>query len=316
MTEFSEEKMNEQCRSDVSHKIDGIQRLTESMGTIEANLKLTQELSSCSVLNPILRRITHGAFCNEAVDGMAWMFGTSLLITLVCLIMLSTRAGLYNATIRKARRSRKDATEREWVEYKRFMSQYYTDSHNWKMEPSPTKKDQLSIEGIPSCETGVTEATSTTGEEFSEDDLDESFDSDCDATDAGQFLSPCREPQTFVEQVKTAEKIRRTVDVLDSELLPLTPPLTAAANFDISGIECNLVEDQCEIKVETQSATSSRCDEIMALTPSSASLDSNDEADEISRRQNVENPVKSLFPRAPQKLQKHLKRTSQRKILW
>jgi len=314
--DFGIEKLYAQCGSNVLPLMDGIQKLTESMDIIEANIKSTQELSSCSVLNPILRRIFHGSSCNQAVDGMAWMFGATFFITLLCLIMISTRAGLYNATIRKAKRMRKDATEREWGEYKRFMAQYYNDSHRWKMEPSTKKKDPPSIEGIPSCDTGITETTSAADEESAEDDLDGSFDSESDATDAGQFLSPCRNHQTFVEQVKTAEKIRKALDVQDSELMPLTPSSAIMVEVNISGNNSTPLHQKLETTRKAQNTMYSISDDWIPLTPSSRSLDGADESVRNTPSQHTEELGQNSNLKAPQKPQKHLQRTSQRKVLW
>jgi hypothetical protein len=174
------------------------------------------------------------------------MFGTTFGITILGLIMVTLRASLYNATIRSAKRRRKDETEREWDEYKEFMAQFYDNAHTWKLQCEKKGDDQVT--SVPSFDTGITKASTmdeddddtsdaahlemrTEEEEEGDEDNSYGYDSDESRYEEGSaepFKTPPKQP-TFVEQVKTAEKIRNLVDVLDEELRPLSPELAPAA---------------------------------------------------------------------------------------
>ena len=102
INEYGFEEASKKCGNSILLIFNGTQRLMESMTRIETNIQKAQQLSSCSTISPILRRILHGPTCHQTVKSMAWMFGTSLFITIMCFIMITVRAALYNATIRPA----------------------------------------------------------------------------------------------------------------------------------------------------------------------------------------------------------------------
>lgn len=264
--------MNRECGADASPLVSGVQRLVESLDTVHANIESALDISDCATISPIVRGIFHGSSCKEAVDGLAWMFGTTLGIAMLGLVLITLRAGLYNATIRKARRSKPEATEKEFREYKRYMTQFYDDAPMWKLEPDEIKAKKtktrrsrgrrrggMGLEMAPSFETGIT-ATSTFDNNdddydkygnddssheshFADDDLDQdgnnydddSSDDDDDSDDVDglelEFKTPSKHCKrhgenttTFVDQVRTAEKLRGMMHVLDEEMEPLSPP--------------------------------------------------------------------------------------------
>jgi hypothetical protein len=244
--EYGVDSVNQDCGADIAPLIEALQRLMESLETMQNSLESAQSIADCSTISPILRRIFHGASCKEAVEGLAWMFGTTFGITILGLIMVTLRASLYNATIRSAKRRRKDETEREWDEYKEFMAQFYDNAHTWKLQCEKKGDDQVT--SVPSFDTGITKASTmdeddddtsdaahlemrTEEEEEGDEDNSYGYDSDESRYEEGSaepFKTPPKQP-TFVEQVKTAEKIRNLVDVLDEELRPLSPELAPAA---------------------------------------------------------------------------------------
>eukprot|EP00548_Thalassiothrix_antarctica_P011509 CAMPEP_0194163184 /NCGR_PEP_ID=MMETSP0152-20130528/79904_1 /TAXON_ID=1049557 /ORGANISM="Thalassiothrix antarctica, Strain L6-D1" /LENGTH=590 /DNA_ID=CAMNT_0038873155 /DNA_START=378 /DNA_END=2150 /DNA_ORIENTATION=+ len=329
ISEYGLEEASEKCGSNILPLMNGIQRLEESMTRIETNIQKAQKLSSCSTISPILRRILHGPSCQQSVNGMAWMFGNSFFITMMCFIMITVRASLYNATIRKARKQRKNSKEKEWKEYTEYMAQYYDDAHLWKMNSSSAeKKDDHSNEGIPSCGTGVTDIERASVN----NSLEESYDSDSsDDTGAGLVSTPCSKSPTFVEQVKTAEKIRTVTNIIDDELLPLSPSAPELIGETdeygvISENEIDIVDEELqplspapdlieETDVISLTPTYFLDDELLPLSLTPELIGEIDEFEELS----LSPPRKvglNPNPKAPQKLFKSIKRTSQRKHLW
>lgn len=244
--EYGTETVTAECGADVSPLVEGAQRLIESLETVADNIDSGFVLADCSTISPILRRIFHGASCNEAIDGLGWMFGSMLAITMLGLIMVTLRAALYNATIRAARRTRADESHREFREYKRYMSQFYQDAIMWKFEPDKSA-DGLAVPG--SFDTGDTSASSMeegieSPEKFVEvaldDSLNEGFysddyssdDSDLsdDSLDHERYRTPCKK-SSLVEQIKSAEKMRDLMYVMDDELCPLSPPEESFAPY-------------------------------------------------------------------------------------
>ena len=101
----------------------------------------------------------------------------------------------------------------EWREYARYISQFYENAHLWKFAAD--------LESVPSFDNGVTSDDSS--------DDDDSLDSEDDSVGSDdcvqlQFQTPCKRATPFVEQIKTAEKIRYLMYVLDDELQLLSPP--------------------------------------------------------------------------------------------
>jgi hypothetical protein len=263
------ERVTQECGADVTPLVDGIQRLVKSLDIVQANIESAFEISDCATISPILNGVLHGATCKETVNGLAWMFGTTLGIVILGLIMVTLRAALYNATMRAAKRI--PDPQREWREYKRYMSQFYENAHLWKFE-----RDEGDLEIAPSFDTGVTSDNSSDDSSF--DSEDDSVGSD-DCVNV-QFQTPCKRA-TFVEQIKTAEKIRDLMYVLDDELQPLSPPsfMNTAADqlFKTPGKTAEHIHDYDE--------------ELEPLSP----------------------PFRGQ--KAPQKSQTTLQRTTQRKVL-
>jgi hypothetical protein len=91
-------------------------------------------LTDCSSVQPLVRRLVNGAPCSESPRGLAWLFGTTASILFVGLVMLSTRAGLYNPVLKPRRIKRR---EREFQEYKEYMASFYN-TNGWMMDPEKT----------------------------------------------------------------------------------------------------------------------------------------------------------------------------------
>ena len=134
---------------------------------------------------------------------------------------------------------------------------------------------------VPSFDTGVTIDDSSDDESLDSEDDGVGID-DCVQV---QFQTPCKRATTFVEQIKTAEKIRDLMYVLEDELQPLSPP---------SFMNTNHAADQL-IKTPGKTAENIHVydEELQPLSP----------------------PFHGQQQTAPQKSQMTLQRTTQRKVL-
>ena len=253
------DQVNLDCGADVTPLVGGYQRFVESLDIIQGSIASALEISDCSSISPILNGIMHGETCDEVVSGLSWMFWSTLAITILGLIMVTLRAALYNPTIRGPKRTKAEENQKEFREYQDYMATFYDDAHMWKFQPSPSKaKHNVGILGIaPSFETGATSPSSeySSHDSYSDhvDSEDESYDSDSsDDSRTTKFATPCKKTTTFVEQVKTAEKIRHLVDVLDGELQPLSPDVTHA-----NSVQRNAPQTPCKVQ-KTLKRTSQR----------------------------------------------------------
>ena len=224
------DNITEACGNDVGPLVDKLHQMVESLEAIKTHIDNSVQLSDCSNISPILRRILHGATCDSAIDGLAWTFGSMLAITTFGLLLLTMRAALYNATISAPRKEKEGASEREWSEYQDFMSRYYEDAHDWKYHPSPDKKyGRIGLGVAPSFDTEVTGKPSIDGDSSSIGSVPEGrfLALGCDDA-AGMediFITPHKQP-TAEEEMRTAERLRGLMmcDVIDEELTPLSPP--------------------------------------------------------------------------------------------
>lgn len=231
------------CGADVTPLVDGFERFVKSLEVVQSNIISAVEISDCASISPILNGIMHGETCDEVVSGLSWMYWSTLIITILGLVMVTLRAALYNPTIRGPKRTKAEETKREFREYKEYMANYYDDAHMWKIQSSPSEKTKNAAAGggmvgiASSFETGATSPSSeysshasyNSNPDDSGDDDDSSYDSDGDSNNSctAQFTTPCKTTTTtFVEQIKTAEKIRDLIHILDGELEPLSPDVT------------------------------------------------------------------------------------------
>jgi len=105
----------------------------KQLGNIRGTLAAAIELTGCSSISPVLRRLLYGSSCTQSVKGLTWLWTTMLSMTTLGLIVLSLRAAFYNPVIRGRRGKRR---EKEFEDYKHFMSKYY-DTRNWELQWIP-----------------------------------------------------------------------------------------------------------------------------------------------------------------------------------
>lgn len=139
-----------ECADDMNSLADALTVLDGHLRGLAKDIEGASNMTSCASIQPIVRRLLRGVPCSESVDGMSWLFGTTLGITVVGLIMLSTRAAMYSPVLKPRRVKRR---EREFREYKEYMAEFY-DVGDWKLEP-PKKM----LESVETFDTEDTEET-------------------------------------------------------------------------------------------------------------------------------------------------------------
>jgi hypothetical protein len=127
-----------------------LMKLVARLDELESALASAANLTACSNVEPLVRGFINGAPCSESPRGLAWLFGTAACILFVGLVMLATRAGLYNAVIKPRRVKRR---EREFQEYKEYMSSFYN-TGGWEMDP--VKENLASTKTFETAETAET----------------------------------------------------------------------------------------------------------------------------------------------------------------
>jgi hypothetical protein len=135
---------------------------------------------------------------------MAWLFGSTFGIMLTGLVMLSTRAALYNPVLRPIRRKRR---EREFKEYTEYMSEHY-DTSKWKMDPE--SKDKGAIQTTDTFETQEADSSKSSSrshehdeEIFNEEDPE---DSSSQPSDENRSFATALEPSTPLSKVASVAR--------------------------------------------------------------------------------------------------------------
>lgn len=136
---FHDEQLswNETCGEALHTTNHTLFLLQESLSDMTGTLSAAIELTGCSNINPIFNRVYFGATCNESVKSLAIMFWCLLSISLCGFWLLSVRAAFYNPVIRGRRHK---AREKEFDDYKEFMSSFY-DTTRWELDWIPEVED-------------------------------------------------------------------------------------------------------------------------------------------------------------------------------
>lgn len=100
-------------------------------------MERVNDLTKCDQVRPILEDLARGVVCHESVSALTWMFYTGLAMSTLIMVMLSTRAALFNTLIPGSKKKRR---EKEFRQYKRFMEDCGFDTQEWQMDPSSKTK--------------------------------------------------------------------------------------------------------------------------------------------------------------------------------
>lgn len=179
---YTSQQMNYYCADDAHVPLSRLPQLRNLLREIQFQIRRTIELTDCQKISPILRRILHGATCSQTMDALTWIFGGMCVITILGFIMLTTRAGLFNAVAKAPRRKRRREREKEFEEYKEYMAEYYEDADDWNIDfPTKTGKACSAKGDILRAQTFETDGTSKS--------MGPHGDDDC-GSDAAYFSSP------------------------------------------------------------------------------------------------------------------------------
>ncbi|GAX19261.1 hypothetical protein FisN_4Lu517 [Fistulifera solaris] len=159
--------------------------IADNLGMLQDNFNQVLELTSCSNMRPIFHYLSSGSICTESVSGLSVLFALTSAISVLGLVLLTTRAAIFNPII-KARRIKR--REKEFNEYKCYMARYY-DTDTWKMDPpKPFENDIICLSTMESDDTSprsfLTDSDGTTVEtkssivQHSEETLNLSLQSD------------------------------------------------------------------------------------------------------------------------------------------
>jgi hypothetical protein len=221
--------LSKTCGKDITPIISEIKKLVDSFENVQASFDTIMILADCINISPIINGILEGPTCSTTIKGLTWTFGSTLAICILGLTMITLRAALYNATIRKKNRTREEEIRREFKEYQEYMSQFYEDAYEWKFHPSPQKHN--GILGIaPSFETGITSVSFHDSDDSMDESMyfhDEIENMKDDSTKQSYHTPLKKETTSYVEQDEIA--LDDVDNTFDDEWEPLSPPLDCRA---------------------------------------------------------------------------------------
>lgn len=142
--------LNKACQRDMSFLTPAVDDLKSEVDQIRTYIHKLSDTMSCGQVSPLLRKISHGAVCIESPQALGVLWGTSFGIGLLCFVLLTVRAALYNSVKYKKRRPKKPRriVEKEFDEYKEFMGKYYGEkaTNEWNIDGIPLPPTKLEIE--------------------------------------------------------------------------------------------------------------------------------------------------------------------------
>ena len=144
------EILNKACDRDMSFLPPAVHDLKQQVDRIKTHINQLSDTMSCGQISPLFRRISHGAVCVDSPNGLAVLWGASFGIAILCFVLLTVRAALYNSIKYKKRRPTKPrrVVEKEFEEYKEFMGKYYGEeaTKEWKLDGNPLPPTKLQFE--------------------------------------------------------------------------------------------------------------------------------------------------------------------------
>jgi hypothetical protein len=88
-------ELNEFCGTDVQPLNKTLLLLANTLDSLHDQARSATLLSDCSgSIEPIVRQLI-GSTCTDSVDGLTWMFVSLLIIAILGMVILSTRAALF-----------------------------------------------------------------------------------------------------------------------------------------------------------------------------------------------------------------------------
>jgi hypothetical protein len=166
MQSYNITELSEECGTDVQPVNITLQLFAPALNSLYGNARAATQLSECSNIEPIVRQLAEGPTCKDSVAGLTWLFACLLTISVLGMVILSTRAALFNSVLQVKRLKRR---EKEFEEYKEYMESFY-DTSMWKLDADKKLCKGLRVD-LAHAETFETEETSTMSSprEFEED---------------------------------------------------------------------------------------------------------------------------------------------------
>lgn len=74
---------------------NGLNNIYDTTNILNEDVANALELIDCKTINPIYTTFVHDAVCTEGVDGLQWLFGTSVFLVIFSLLLFMFRAAMY-----------------------------------------------------------------------------------------------------------------------------------------------------------------------------------------------------------------------------
>lgn len=146
---FLMDTLSNECGADVSFLPETLGSLQDHLQTLQEQIHAFVDLTSCSEVSPIIRRVTHGAICDESAKGFTWIWASCFSLLVCCFTLLTVRAALFNSIKKGKSREKKPkrVVEKEFEEYKEYMTEYYGDEvGKWQLEGAKKKNTVDKVE--------------------------------------------------------------------------------------------------------------------------------------------------------------------------
>ena len=74
---------------------NGLNNIYDTTNILNEDVAEVLELIECKTINPIYTTFVHDAVCTEGVNGLQWLFGTSVFLVIFSLFLFMFRAAMY-----------------------------------------------------------------------------------------------------------------------------------------------------------------------------------------------------------------------------
>jgi hypothetical protein len=82
-------------KSEASDLHEGLELMYNATHSLNKDVIDAQVLIECRTFNPIYTTLMYDAVCTDGVDGLSWIFSTSLFLVVFAMFLIMFRAALY-----------------------------------------------------------------------------------------------------------------------------------------------------------------------------------------------------------------------------
>lgn len=140
-------------------------RISENIGLLKTNFDVALDLSSCPNLSPLFQFFSTGSICSDSINGLTILFSLTFAISVLSMIMLTTRAALFSPVIRAKRIKHR---EKEFEEYKSYMAMFY-ETDSWDMDPPKSFDDIVKVSSTVESDDDSLQSILTSSDDISID---------------------------------------------------------------------------------------------------------------------------------------------------